>query len=237
MTTPLDALQALGTADQRLAPDLELIEIYTMGGMLKLLWHGTRDADEVVMLLGGAMGGFLGPGKVYHRLGQHLAAQGRAAVHVDYRRPDKLDQSLLDAAAATDLAMRQGGRKFVALGHSFGGAVAVQLAVAVGAACEGVATVATQSAGCEIAEQLHPTPLLLIHGGEDVILPAASSEMVRMIAGYGDYDFVPDADHNFTHHGTSLFERLSAFIDTSFASAPEPDLTPDIDPDSETDLS
>ena len=217
--TPLDMLEALATQHAAFGGPAELLEIYTMGGLLMALRHGQPDAEEVVVMLGGAMGGFLGPAAVYHSLGEHLVHQGRAGVRVDYRRPDKLERSILDAAAMADLAMKTGGRRFVILGHSFGGAVAVQVGAALGDHCVGVATMATQSAGCEAAEHLGTTPLLLIHGERDVILGPQNSHMVQMMAGHGDISLIPSADHNFTGHHDELFEQLGKFIDTSFAAA------------------
>ncbi|HEV8299265.1 MAG TPA: hypothetical protein VGQ20_18290, partial [Acidimicrobiales bacterium] len=59
--TPLDRLGRLTVDEAMLAPGLRLIETYTTRGMLKLLWHGDQAAEEVVLLGGGGMGGFLGP--------------------------------------------------------------------------------------------------------------------------------------------------------------------------------
>jgi pimeloyl-ACP methyl ester carboxylesterase len=72
------------------------------------------------------------------------------------------------------------------MGHSFGGAVAIRVAVGLSEMVAGVVTFATQSAGCEVAGGLQGKPLLMFHGDNDSILPAEASEMVRTIAGYGD---------------------------------------------------
>lgn len=216
--TPLDMLERLMTNDAELAPGVRLLEAYTMQGLLKLLWFGERDADDVVILLGGAMGGVTGPaGSMYLELGERFAAQGRGVICCDYRRPDKLELSLLDAAATADWAMREGGRRFVAVGHSFGGAVAVQLGIALSGHCVGVATLATQSAGCESVAELAPTPLVLFHGDRDIILPPESSLMVRTMAGAGDLRIIPGADHGFAEGRQQLYDELVAWIDERFA--------------------
>ena len=69
--------------------------------------------------------------------------------------------------AQHDLAMRNGAERFVVLGHSFGGAVAVQAAGTFLHLVAGVLTYATQSAGCEEAARMGDTPLLLLHGEHD----------------------------------------------------------------------
>jgi len=220
--TPLDLLERLMTNEAELAPGVRLLEAYTMQGLLKLLWYGDPTAADVIVLLGGAMGGFSGPaGSMYLELGEHYAAQGRGVICCDYRRPDKLELSLLDAAASADWAMREGARRFVVVGHSFGGAVAVQLGVALTAHCVGVATVATQSAGCEHAAQLHPTPLVLFHGDRDVILPPESSAMVQALAGAGDLRIISGADHGFVEGRDELRDQLISWIDDRFEAPPD----------------
>ena len=53
------------------------IEVYTMHGLLTLLWHGPVDATEVLVTCGGGMGSLLGPADgLYHDLGVGLAAHG-----------------------------------------------------------------------------------------------------------------------------------------------------------------
>jgi pimeloyl-ACP methyl ester carboxylesterase len=124
---------------------------------------------------------------------------------------------VLDMAAACDLAERAGGERFVALGHSFGGAVAVGCAIALPDHVTGVATLSTQSAGCEDAARLHGTPMLLIHGDRDEILPPFCSEVVNELAGgLGELMIVPGAGHLLTQEGApeAIRERLLAWIPT-----------------------
>jgi len=178
----------------------------------------------VVVLLGGAMGGFSGPaGSLYLELGEYYAAAGKGVICCDYRRPDKLDLSLLDGAATADWAMREGARRFVVVGHSFGGAVAVQLGTALTGHCVGVATLATQSAGCEGAAQLGPTPLVLFHGDRDIILGPENSAMVQALAGGGDLRIIPGADHAFAEGRDALRDQLVEWIDERFAAQADQD--------------
>jgi pimeloyl-ACP methyl ester carboxylesterase len=216
--TPLELLGRLATSEAELTPGLRLVETYTMEGMLKLLWHGDPTAEEVVVLLGGGMGGFLGPAHgLYHELGRRLAAQGIGVIGVDYRRPSKLDPCLLDAAATVDWAMRNGARRFVTVGHSFGGAVAVQCAAALGGHCAGVVTLATQSAGCEAAQLLAGTPLLLVHGTADEILGPDNSAMVRAMAGDGDLRIIAGAGHQLDQAADEVRDLLLEWIPARLA--------------------
>jgi pimeloyl-ACP methyl ester carboxylesterase len=210
--TPLDQLEALAVQEQEIDPGLTQIEIYTMSGLLSLWWHGPRDAERVVLACGGAMGGTLGPGRLFHRLGRTLTQEGIGMIRVDYRVPNDLPSCTHDAAAAADWAARSGARRMVAMGHSFGGAVAIRLAVALGEHCAGVITVATQSAGCEPADQLGETPLLLIHGSRDELLPVQASEMVRLLADHGELDVIDGAGHLFDDHDDELEARVRSWL-------------------------
>ena len=142
------------------------------------------------------------PTALYHDLGFHLAdTHGIATVRVGYRKPNDLSRCVHDVAAAADLASRSGARSFVVIGHSFGGAVAIQAASCLSRHCRGVVTLATQSAGCEDADELGDTPLLLFHGTDDEILPAETSAIVQMLAGHGEVVMLPGDGHLLTEVG------------------------------------
>jgi hypothetical protein len=213
---PLDALQVLAVQEKSIAEGLDHVELYTIHGLVTLLWHGPRDAHDVVLMCGGAMGGLLGPADgLYQDLGTTFAAAGIGSIRVGYRTPNDLDRCVLDLAAAADIAGRVGARRFVVVGHSFGGAVAVNAGIALGRHAAGVVTLASQSAGCEHADLLE-APLLLIHGDADELLPPMASEMVRMIVGHGELDLIPGAGHLLREAAGPVRERLSTWIAQRF---------------------
>jgi fermentation-respiration switch protein FrsA (DUF1100 family) len=217
-TTPLDALQVMASSDVMLTPTLRHVEMYTMRGLLTVLWHEPpEDAPRqpgALVLCGGAMGGLLGPGDaLYHRLGVEWAARGVPVLRISYRRPNDLDHCCVDLAAAAQLAIGGAGAdKVVLMGHSFGGAVAVRVGVGLNDMVSGVATFATQSAGCELAGGLQGTPFLLFHGERDEILPPEASDMVRMIAGHGDVVRLPGDGHLLAKSDTIIWERLEEWL-------------------------
>ena len=217
-TTPLDALGVLASQDVMITEGLRHVEMYTVRGLLTILWHepgGDLVAKPAALVLcGGAMGGLLGPADgLYHRLGVEWAARGVPVLRVSYRTANDLDACCVDVAAAVQLAVGAGGAERVGvMGHSFGGAVAVRVGVGLDWVVCGVVTFATQSAGCEIAASLGDTPLLLFHGDRDEILPFEASEMVRAIAGTGELVCLPGDGHMMASSADVLWERLEKWL-------------------------
>ena len=211
--TPFEQLGVLASQEVAVTAALQHLELFTARGLLTVLWHGEPGFDRAVIACGGAMGGLLGPADgLFHDLGVALAAQGIATLRLSYRRPNDLGACVLDAAAVAEMASRQGARRFVVVGHSFGGAVAVQLAVALPDVINGVVTLSTQSAGCEHADGLNGRPFLMFHGDRDEILPVQASEMVRLIAGTGELVVLEGAGHLLSQAGAALRSRLIEWI-------------------------
>src|SRR3989440_1342494 len=157
----MQALQPLASQEVEVTEGLRHVEIYTLGGLLTLLWHGDPATEHLVIACGGAMGGLLGPANgMYHDLGLRFAEHGVGLVRVGYRKPNDLDACVHDLVAVAELGARRGARRFVTMGHSFGGAGAVRAAIVLRGRAAGGVTLATQSAGCEEAERLGPTPPL-----------------------------------------------------------------------------
>jgi hypothetical protein len=223
MVSPPAGVQVLARQQVHLAPGLMHHEWYTMSGLLTMLWHGPADAERVVVACGGAMGGLLGPcDGLYQRLGEGLADEGIAMIRISYRRPNDLPACVDDLLIAAGTAARQGARRVITVGHSFGGAVAVQAGIAMGPTCAGVVTLSTQSAGCEEAGRLGATPLLLVHGDRDRILPPQASQAVHHLAGgSGELVILPGADHLLVEAAPEVEGLLAEWIPARLGGAEE----------------
>ena len=216
--TPLEQLRTMAAVETMLTENLRHIEVYTMDGLLSLFWHGPSEAQDVVLACGGAMGGVLGPADaLYQDLGVSLGESGVGMIRIGYRAPNDTAKCVHDLIAAADLATRSGAQRFITMGHSFGGAPALQAAVILEAHCAGVITLATQSAGCEPAEDLAArVPIILFHGDKDEILPLQASELVRMVVGGGELVPLAGVGHLLAEAGDELRDRLGNWIPEKF---------------------
>jgi pimeloyl-ACP methyl ester carboxylesterase len=208
----------MAAVETMLTDDLRHIEVYTVDGLLSLFWHGPSEAQDVVLACGGAMGGVLGPADaLYQDLGVRLAESGVGTIRVGYRAPNDIEKCVHDLVAAADLATRSGAQRFITMGHSFGGAPALQAAVILQEHCAGVITLATQSAGCEPAEDLATrVPVILFHGDKDEILPLQASELVHMVVGGGELVPLAGVGHLLAEARDELRGRLSDWIPEKF---------------------
>jgi len=215
--TALQALHPLASSEVEVSPGFVHREVYTTRGLLSVLWHRPpHDAERsgaAVVACGGAMGGLLGPGHgLYHHLGERWAARGVPFLRVGYREPNNLDLCAHDLACGVEYARDAGAERVVVMGHSFGGAVAIRAAVVMPGSVVGVATFATQSAGCEVAGALGGRPLLLFHGDRDELLPPESSWIVQAMAGSGDVVMLPGDGHLLARSDAVITERLDAWL-------------------------
>jgi uncharacterized protein len=210
----VDALGVLATREAEVHPGLRHVEMYTFEGLLTVLCHDAVEPCGAAMVAcGGAMGGLLGPGDaLYQRLGDEWMLRGVSMLRISYRRPNDLDACTVDVAAGVEMAVLAGADRVVVMGHSFGGACAVRVAVALPDEVAGVVTFATQSAGCEVAGALGGRPLLLFHGDRDEILPMQASEVVRAIAGSGELVVLPGDGHLMAKSDAIITDRLSTWL-------------------------
>lgn len=191
-------------------------EIRAETGLLTLLWHHA-DSQNLIVTCPGALGGLLGPSDgLYADLGDVMARAGRAnVIRLDWRHGNDIDSCTQDVLMTLDLASGVGIHNAALIAHSFGGAPAVRAAVARAGVVVGVATLATQSAGCEMAPCLDGVDLLCLHGDADRVLPLRCSQQLAE-AGNGQAVLLEGVGHGFEECTTELRQILAQWLGRVF---------------------
>lgn len=164
----------------------EAVRIETARGAVEARWGEAPGSSTAILMVGGADGGFDGPAEaLYPTLAEDAAARGWSSLRLDFRIhrfPNDVEEGLHDALAGLAWLADRGIERVGLIGHSFGGAVVIQAGVLASAA-RSVVTLATQTAGAMNIGQLAPTPVLLIHGADDIRLSPRCSEQLYALAG------------------------------------------------------
>ena len=151
-------------------------------GHISCIWQAAEidKPHTAVLFVGGADGGFMGPSDIYETLSALFIPLEIGVLRVDYRIhqfPNDVEQGVYDANQAAKWLISRGYEKILIVGHSFGGAVAIEVAVR-NTNIRGVIALASQTAGAMNIASLVDTPVLLIHGDADTRLPITCSIML-----------------------------------------------------------
>lgn len=140
-------------------------------GPVECLYHPVAGAKAGVVWVGGAGGGLDGPARgLYPAACEGLQTLGVGGLRLDYRRPNHLTDCVLDTLLGVEFLRGEGIEQVALVGHSFGGAVVIT-AGANAEAVRAVVPMSSQTYGTNLAPELAPRALLLIHGTADEILP------------------------------------------------------------------
>lgn len=170
----LESITAHQTVD-----GVEELTLNTNAGDIAARLHPDPVGSPAMVWVGGADGGLDGPAwGMYPRLAGQLAAQGVASLRLHYRHPNYLEECVMDTLLGAEYLVQQRGYRDVTLvGHSFGGAVVIS-AGALSDTVTAVVAMSSQTYGTDLAPQVSPRPLLLVHGMADEILPHACSQSI-----------------------------------------------------------
>jgi len=158
------------------------LKIQTTRGPIPMILHAAAEPGRAVLCVSGAIGGYDGPANLYAKLGLNLPKQGISMARINYRLPNDFGECVLDTMAGLAFLKGTGYQRAAIIGHSFGGAVAINA----GTLSPNVSTViaiSSQLAGAHTVGELAPRPLLLVHGMADTILSHQCSEMLYERAG------------------------------------------------------
>jgi alpha-beta hydrolase superfamily lysophospholipase len=154
------------------------LKFHTNRGDFKAIIHRSPGAQQAVVWVCGARGGFGGPGPgTYATLAEQFVSKGITSLRLDYRLPNDIMECVFDLLSGVAYCKRTGHGPVVVVGHSFGGAVVVA-AGANSAHIKGVVSLSPQTAGAGMAGALAPRKLLVVHGKADTRLPFRCAEMI-----------------------------------------------------------
>ena len=164
----------------------DLIKLDTERGELLCRYYSSpypqHHTSVAVIYVTGVGGGWGTPaGGLYPRLCGSLARIAIDGLRIRYRNPTDLLESVFDTVAGITFLKENHRKKAIGLvGHSFGGAVVIQAAVAAPDIVSTIVTLATQSYGAaeEISKLTQGISALLIHGTHDKVLPVYCSQQV-----------------------------------------------------------
>ncbi len=133
-------------------------------------FHTAEENAPAVLWVFGAGGGLGGPaGGIYERLAGRLAPSA-ASLQLDYQDPGNLVSCVADVLMGIEYLNSKGHHGVVLVGHSFGGAVVLNSALA-SREVLAVAALSPQRHGVGDVAQISPRPVLFAHGEEDEVLP------------------------------------------------------------------
>ena len=188
------------------------VTIATTRGAIPLVLHSAAEKGRAVLCVSGAMGGFDGPSMLYPRLGLEMPKRGLTIARLDYRAPNEFGECLVDAMAALTFLGGIGNQRVALIGHSFGGAVAIN-AGTLSPIVKTVIALSSQLAGAHVAGELAPKPLLLIHGGADTILSHESSQALYDRAGDPKtIKILPGVGHGLAEASDEVFAMVSEWL-------------------------
>jgi pimeloyl-ACP methyl ester carboxylesterase len=188
------------------------LKLRTTRGEIPIIVHAAETPGRAVLCISGAIGGFDGPAELYARLGLELPPLGITVVRLNYRMPNEFGECVLDTMAGLTFLKAMQYERAALIGHSFGGAVAIN-AGTLAPIVTTVVAVSSQLFGAHVVGELAPRPLLLLHGTADSILPHECSERLyeraqepRMLKLF------PGVGHRFTEAPDELLETVRDWL-------------------------
>lgn len=191
----------------------EQLVLATARGDVQARLYARGGEGAAAVCVGGVEGGFDSPARgLYDRLGAELPAEGVVVLRVRFRRATDLPAAVQDVRAGVAELVHRGVQRIGLAGHSFGGAAVIS-AAAREPAVRTVVALSTQAYGAEGAAELGDRALLLVHGTDDPILPAACSVHVHRLArGPKELHLVPGARHTLEEAADEVTDLVRGWL-------------------------
>ncbi|MDD5190682.1 MAG: dienelactone hydrolase family protein [Dehalococcoidales bacterium] len=181
-------------------------------GNIACIFHPAGGKSAVIWLCG-ALGGLDGPSfGIFKTLAEALVADGVSSLRLHYAHPGNFEDCVKDTLVGIEYLKKENFEKIALVGHSFGGAVAIQ-AGTMSPLVKAVVGLASQTYGAQNVPLLAPRPLLLIHGDRDRNLPARCSELIYQWANQPKELFIlPNNGHFLREAHETLLVQLRDWL-------------------------
>ncbi len=190
------------------------VQMQTEEGAIECHYYGARYAKKAVIFVGGEENDFDSPGQnVYPRLATELTKWQINCLHIRFRDALDIGEAILDVLAGINFLQSDRIQSIGLVGHSFGGAVVIQVAAAI-PTISTIVALAPQNFGAEAIAQFDmKQSLLLLHGRKDDVLPALSSATLYQLAHEPkDIFFYKNATHNFDETANEVYEKTKSWL-------------------------
>lgn len=190
------------------------VDVESERGTILMRWYEAAWGDSAVIYAGGVGGGFDSPGAgLYPHLASDLAAHGMAGLRVSYRDPLDIDEARFDVLAGVSFLRSEGVRRIGLVGHSFGGAVAIQ-AASEDRSVRTVVAISSQGHGADAVERLPVhCSLLLLHGeADDVVHPSTSGWIHSHAQVRKRLVLLPGGSHVLDESAKALYQEVSTWL-------------------------
>lgn len=193
--------------------DVWAVTLRTNRGDVETRYHPAPGATRGAVCVGGAGGGLEGPARgLYPEACRRLQREGVAGLRLHYRRPNDLEQCVLDTLLGVEFLAEEGVERVALVGHSFGGAVVITAAL-FSDRVRAVVPMSTQTYGADLAPRVAPRAMLLVHGTNDTVLPDDCSRHVYQVAGEPkELMLYPGAGHGLDEVREELLDLLVRWI-------------------------
>ena len=216
-----DSLQLRGETVESDENKVVALRLQTDRGDIIARFHPADSAKSKglgVVWVGGAGGGLDGPARgLYPAASERLQKLGIASLRLHYRKPNDLDDCVLDTLAGVAFLVKKGATRVALVGHSFGGAVVIS-AGAVSPNVQAVVPMSSQTYGTELTPAVAPRPMLLIHGmADDVLSPMCSRQLYAAAREPKEIKLYPGTGHGLDEVRQEVLDLLVRWIPEKLA--------------------
>jgi dienelactone hydrolase len=201
------------TSQDTIPEDFDSSYIMTIRGPVAIRYYSPEKPKAAVLFANGVSTDWESPAQdLYPRLGKKLKQANILSLQVKYRLPKDIGEVVYDIVAGLRFIESQGIEKIGLVGHSLGGAAVIQAAT-VSKKIRTIVTLSAQSLGADSVSKLPAyCSILLIHGDNDMIMPAACSQTIYELAHDPKEILILEDDHMLNKSAKKVYQTVHSWL-------------------------